>query len=1227
MREEREKLQQLQRTVKEAGNAATAAKLGQLLEKAEQGLTAIAFCGHFSAGKSTLINRLCGHPLLPSSPIPTSANLVSVRNGEAGAEVIRVTGEGADDRVRELVPLDELDAYCVNGVDIETVRITYPLPLLGASGMLLDTPGIDSTDGAHQLATESALHLADVVLYVMDYNHVQSEINFAFAKKMKDWGKPLYLVVNMIDKHREQELPFASYRSGAEQAFRSWGIEPAGLLFVTTKEPEHPHNEWGKLRALIGALLARGPELLRYSLDRSVAFLLDEHAAWLEARQEPERERLEAELALEDAAAGEEAQRGYEAKRRELDEALGAADKLAAELRKETASLIENANITPAATRDLAHEYLQSRKPGFKVGLFGAAAKTAAEIARRLEAFRRDFAEQVEAQLDWHLRSALKQAAERYGVKSEALAADIEALGEPVSGEWLAAQVSGAAGFGSDYTLNYTRQIAAELKARYRKQAFERIDRIAAAVRERAAAEAPRLEAELAALETRLGAWRGLQRLEAELREARQRLAALWRPQPLPAPALPDPAELAPAGADEAGAGGWGAWGSTADMRTVLEASHTVKAAAAAGGPAGPAAAPRAAGSWSGADYRRRLSGSADRLERAAALLDPIAALRPQAAAMREKAARLRGGTFTIALFGAFSAGKSSFANALIGERILPVSPNPTTAAINRIVPPSPDWPHGTARVRMKSADAILADVRYSLDVLGEPASGMADAIARIRRLSPAAVPAKGKPHYAFLRAVEAGWAQAEPQLGQDVRITLDEFAAYVADETRSCFVDFIELHYANELTEQGIVFVDTPGADSINARHTGVAFDYIKNADAILFVTYYNHAFSQADREFLLQLGRVKDSFELDKMFFIVNAADLASGPEELEGVLTHVESNLLQHGIRRPRLYPVSSLLATEGKWSGDEALVEQSGIARFERDFIKFSMEELASVAAHSAEQELERAVHVLDRWLAGAQQDEQARKRRIADLEQSLHTALAELEQADFDEERRELEKEIRELLYYVKQRTGYRFGELYQLAFNPASFRDAADVRSALAGAWKELTRMIGFDLSQETLATTLRVENAMNALAAKRHASWNERFAALIDGYEPEPYEPKRFATPDSRVAFLPEPVPEKTLLALFKNAKHFFEGEGKANLRAELEARLSEPMTAFVEAQTEELQEVYARQLDAWFAELKARRIESLRQHVGGLLEALGDNVDLAALRHTRRELAALLD
>jgi putative ribosome biogenesis GTPase RsgA len=53
-----------------------AEKVKQLADKLMNEEFTIAFCGHFSAGKSKMINRVVGGNLLPSSPIPTSANLV-----------------------------------------------------------------------------------------------------------------------------------------------------------------------------------------------------------------------------------------------------------------------------------------------------------------------------------------------------------------------------------------------------------------------------------------------------------------------------------------------------------------------------------------------------------------------------------------------------------------------------------------------------------------------------------------------------------------------------------------------------------------------------------------------------------------------------------------------------------------------------------------------------------------------------------------------------------------------------------------------------------------------------------------------------------------------------------------------------------------------------------------------------------------------------------------------
>ena len=71
-----------------------------------------------------------------------------------------------------------------------------------------------------------------------------------------------------------------------------------------------------------------------------------------------------------------------------------------------------------------------------------------------------------------------------------------------------------------------------------------------------------------------------------------------------------------------------------------------------------------------------------------------------------------------------------------------------------------------------------------------------------------------------------------------------------------------------------------------------------------------------------------------------IVNAADLAADEEEQVGVLAHVERNLQQHGIRFPRMFPVSSLQALSGKQTQDAALIASSGIGDFEAAFLAFT-----------------------------------------------------------------------------------------------------------------------------------------------------------------------------------------------------------------------------------------------------------------------------------------------
>lgn len=140
--------------------------------------------------------------------------------------------------------------------------------------MLVDTPGIDSTDDAHQLATESTLHLADVIFYMMDYNHVQSEVNLQFVKELKQRNKTVYLVVNQIDKHKENELSFADYRDSVKQSFSNWDIEVDGVYYTSLRMMNHPHNEIENLETLITSIMKEKEQYVRDGMVRETEYLM-----------------------------------------------------------------------------------------------------------------------------------------------------------------------------------------------------------------------------------------------------------------------------------------------------------------------------------------------------------------------------------------------------------------------------------------------------------------------------------------------------------------------------------------------------------------------------------------------------------------------------------------------------------------------------------------------------------------------------------------------------------------------------------------------------------------------------------------------------------------------------------------------------------------------------------------------------------------------------------------
>ncbi|UFJ39431.1 dynamin family protein [Brevibacillus humidisoli] len=649
-----------------------------------------------------------------------------------------------------------------------------------------------------------------------------------------------------------------------------------------------------------------------------------------------------------------------------------------------------------------------------------------------------------------------------------------------------------------------------------------------------------------------------------------------------------------------------------------------------------------------------KLLDTAERLRLVSAEIAGLPGMQTQSQSLIERAERLGANRFTVALFGAFSAGKSSFANALLGDMVLPVSPNPTTAAINKIMPPTDDAPHGTVRVLLKTAEAMESDIKRSLAVFEIVTDDLQSGLDAVGSIDVSQIAPTAKPHYTFLKAVIKGWPEMADLLGGEQVVDMKAFKGFVAKEEKACFVELVELFYECPLTAQGITLVDTPGADSINARHTGVAFDYMKNADAVLFVTYYNHAFSQADREFLLQMGRVKETFELDKMFFIVNAADLAASPEELSGVLSHVEKNLLACGIRHPRIYPLSSqtaLLAKlheKGKLSGSaekvyrqrtgtaengplpaaERALALSGLPVFEQDFLRFTLEELTQMAVEAAESEMRRASSNLAEMISLAEQGEEVRSQRREELSEVRRQTLETLDSFLSASVERELDSEREELLYYVKQRIFFRFAELFQYAFNPSVLvDDGRNLKQVLKSCLQELLRSVSYDLAQELRATSLRLEKFLNGWGVKLIDQWSEQLASHAPGFRLSPYTARRVQTPAFDEELSSASLPHlQAALSLFKNTKDFFERDGKQKLREELEKLLQEPVSSYLQEGGERLAQTFAFALARMIEEERARAARQVEEYFTGLIAALEMKVDMADLRQRQQRLAELL-
>lgn len=177
-----------------------------------------------------------------------------------------------------------------------------------------------------------------------------------------------------------------------------------------------------------------------------------------------------------------------------------------------------------------------------------------------------------------------------------------------------------------------------------------------------------------------------------------------------------------------------------------------------------------------------------------------------------------------------------------------------------------------------------------------------------------------------------------------DHEIQLQELPEYVTEQGNpgnEKGVIEARIEMPTPFLRRGLYFVDTPGIGSTRQTNTATTYNYLPQADAVIFVTSVESPLSESEENFLRDIqGYVR------RLSIVANKVDLLSLQEQ-DQVLGYIQSklsNLVQDS--NVQMYPLSARNALQAKLDEDEKALEASGLPAFEKMLETFLAEEKAN-----------------------------------------------------------------------------------------------------------------------------------------------------------------------------------------------------------------------------------------------------------------------------------------
>ncbi|EGS37802.1 MULTISPECIES: dynamin family protein [Staphylococcus] len=836
-------LYKLKKEVEKSNNYALVNTINQVIKKVYLNQFTASFVGHFSAGKSTLINLLLEQNILPSSPVPTTSNTAVVSVAEEPGIIANLP----DQQYTKLKTYDDVKQMNRQNVDVESVEINFPSNKFNNGFTLQDTPGVDSNVATHQSSTEQFMYTSNILFYTVDYNHVQSALNFKFMRRINEVGIPIVFVINQIDKHNEDEISFDTFKSRVEKSIKDWGIELTDTYYVS--KFEHPENQINELSDYL-VQMDNHRESVEDYVNRTIDFITEAQLAYIQNEIQDILDTLDIEE--EDF---EQAYMKFQQNQEVSEEAqlLNDSDKLLNYLKQKRKDILDNAYIMTHDMREQLRSYLESKSEDFKVGgLFNKKKKKEEEQEQRLNQATDALQDKVNQQIRQPLRedmSFLTRFINDSEVNNQILNQDYLIKPSLIS-DLYQPQTS----ISNTYVLTFSDEV---VKALNKHIEHESNPIFKDAVNH---AQASELTTEDNEDKQEYEKFIELKNLRESLTTHNYQHYYIH---------LDDSLDKL-IGRTEAN------FELKEENSTAYHHKHEQ------------------------VNHDEAETANQVDIQNALQVVEDVPLFDRTKKDIKDTMHRLNNQITKIGVFGTFSAGKSSLINALLGGQYLVSSPNPTTAATTELS-------YGEdSQITLKSSEQLLDEVNNVLEYYNASYDSLESFInSDLKKLKTQLE----KNQLAFIDAIEKHYDMYLDMLneGEVHTVSQEDVKKWSAEDEYATFVKTVHLNLPLEWLK-GKIIVDSLGLHSNNQRHTNETEQILTSSDLILYVSYFNHSFTDNDKAFIEHMKAMNQLNENQAFKMVINAVDLAENEDDLNAVRDYVADALGQVNLHS-EIFSVSS------------------------------------------------------------------------------------------------------------------------------------------------------------------------------------------------------------------------------------------------------------------------------------------------------------------------------